>query len=157
MKWGRAGFAYYDNDLIDYASRVILDVAAAPARFRQEALAARRMLKHLEQLGLRPEGLGADKAAAASSWRGSSGIQPHISLIDRRHQTGKHFTREQFRYAADENTYYCPEGQPLCYRGLSRTEHGYIYGATEAQCRKCLSEGKAVNKCSSGQGSQGVE
>jgi len=31
VKWGRAGFAYYDNYLIDNASRVILDVIATSA------------------------------------------------------------------------------------------------------------------------------
>src|SRR5262249_7441286 len=62
VKWGRAGFAYYDNYLIDNASRVIVDVAATPARFRHESLAARQMLERIGRLGLRPESLGADKA-----------------------------------------------------------------------------------------------
>jgi transposase len=62
VKWGRAGFAYYDNYLIDNAGRVIVDVAATPARFRHESLAARRMLERIGQLGLHPESLGADKA-----------------------------------------------------------------------------------------------
>jgi hypothetical protein len=65
------------------------------------------------------------------------GIQPHIPVIDRRHQTGTRFTQEQFRYAPDENTYYCPAGQPLRYRGLSRAGHGYIYSSTAAQCQGC--------------------
>src|SRR5437899_11790729 len=93
VKWGRAGFAYYDNYLIDNASRVILDVVATPARFRQEPLAARRWLEHLAQLGLRPESLGADKAYGSGefvAWLLGQGIQPHIPVIDRRHQTGKH-------------------------------------------------------------------
>ena len=140
VKWGRAGFAYYDNYLIDNASRVILDVVATPARFRQEPLAARRMLEHLDQLGLRPESLGADKAYGSGefvAWLLGQGIQPHIPVMDRRHQTGKHFTRDQFRYAPDENAYYCPAGQPLRYRGLSRAARGHIYSATEVQCREC--------------------
>ena len=137
---GRAGFAYYDNYLIDNASRVILDVVATPARFRQEPMAARRMLEHLAQLGLRPESLGADQAYGSGefvAWLLGQGIQPHIPVIDRRHQTGKHFTRDQFRYAPDENAYYCPAGQPLRYRGLSRAARGHIYSATEVQCREC--------------------
>ena len=44
VKWGRAALAYYDNYLIDTPSRVILAVDATPARFRQESVAARRML-----------------------------------------------------------------------------------------------------------------
>jgi len=64
-------------------------------------------------------------------------IQPLIPVIDRRHQTRGHFTREQFRYASKENVYYCPEGKPLRYRGQSLGSQGYLYGSTEAQCHGC--------------------
>lgn len=109
-----AGLAYYDNYLIDTASRVILAVEATPARFRQETLAARRMLERVEQLGLRPESVGADKAYGSGefwAWLLARGIQPHIPVIDRRHQTRGHFTREHFRYEARENIYYLPRRQ----------------------------------------------
>ncbi len=140
VKWGRAALAYYDNYLIDTPSRVILAVDATPARFRQESLAARRMLEHVEQLGLRPESLGADTAYGGGeflAWLLARGIQPHIPVIDHSHQTGQRFTRDQFRYVPDENAYYCPAGQPLRYRGLSRAGHGYIYSSTAAQCQGC--------------------
>ncbi len=107
VKWGRAALAYYDNYLIDTPSRVILAVEATPARFRQESLAARRMLEHVEQLGLRPESLGADKAYGSGeflAWLLARGIHPHIPVIDRRHQTHGRFTRDQFHYAPQENT-----------------------------------------------------
>ena len=39
--------AYYDNYLIDTASRVILDVEATPALSRQEMVAARRMIERV--------------------------------------------------------------------------------------------------------------
>src|SRR5215470_1463315 len=80
VKWGRAGFAYYDNYLIDNASRVIVDVAATPARFRHESLAARRMLERIGRLGLRPQSLGADKAYGSGefvAWLLGQGIEPH--------------------------------------------------------------------------------
>ncbi len=140
VKWGRAGFAYFDNYLIDNASRVILGVEATPARFRHEALAARRMLEQVEPLGLHPESLGADKAYGSGeflAWLLARGVQPHIPVIDRRHQTGGRFTREQFRYAPEENAYYCPAGQPLRYRRAHPTAHGAIYSATVGQCRGC--------------------
>ena len=140
VKWGRAALAYYDNYLIDTTSRVILAVEATPARFRQEPLAARRMLEHVEQVGLRPESLGADTAYGSGeflAWLLARGIHPHIPVIDRRHQTRGHFTRDQFRYVPQENTYYCPRGQPLRYRGLTRSGHGYIYASTAAQCQGC--------------------
>jgi hypothetical protein len=111
---GTAMIAYYDNYLIDTASRLILDVEATPALFQQETVAAaRRMIERAERLGLQPKSLGADKAYGSGeflSWLLARDIQPHIPVIDRRHQTHGHFTRDQFRYAPAENTYYCRKG-----------------------------------------------
>jgi transposase len=139
-KSGPALLAYYDNYLIDTHSRVILAVEATPARFRQESLAARRMLERVKKLGLRPECLGADKAYGSGeflAWLLARDIQPHIPLIDRRHQTRGHFTRDQFRYEPTENVYYCPEGKPLRYRSRRRDSQGYAYCSTAAQCQDC--------------------
>src|SRR6266852_4400487 len=113
---GTARMAYYDNYLIDTASRVILEVEATPALFHQETVAARRMIERVQKLGLRPGNLGADKAYGSGeflAWLLARGVQPHIPVIDRRHQTAGRFTREQFRYDPVENAYYCPEGKPL--------------------------------------------
>jgi transposase len=137
---GTAIMAYYDNYLIDTASRVIVDVEATPALSRQEMVAACRMIERVEKLGLRPESLGADKAFGSGeflAWLLARGVQPHIPVIDRRHQTGGHFTRDQFRYEPAENVYYCPEGKPLRYRGRRRDSQGYAYCSTAAQCREC--------------------
>jgi transposase len=139
-KGGPAMMAYYDNYLIDTASRVILDVEATPALSRQEMVAARRMIERVEKLGLKPECLGADKAYGSGeflAWLLARGVQPHIPVIDRRHQTSGHFTRDQFRYEPAENVYYCPEGKPLRYRGQHRTERGSSYCSTAAQCQGC--------------------
>ena len=137
---GTAMMAYYDNYLIDTPSRVILAVEATPARFSQETVAARRMVEQVEKLGLRPESLGADKAYGSGeflAWLLARGVQPHIPVIDRRHQTRGHFTRGQFRYEAKEKIYYCPEGKPLRYRGRRRDSQGYAYCSTVAQCQGC--------------------
>jgi Transposase DDE domain len=140
VKSGPATLGYYDNYLVDTTSRVILSVEPTPARLRQETLAARRMLERVSHFGVRPLHLAADKAYGSGeflAWLLERDIQPHIPVIDRRHQTQGHFTREQFRYERKENVYYCPEGKPLRYRGLSRRSQGYIYRATEAQCQGC--------------------
>ncbi len=139
-KNGRALLANYDNYLIDAHSRVILAVEATPARFRQETVAARRMLRQAKKLGLRPECLRADKAYGSGeflAWLLARGVQPHIPVIDRRHQTGGHFTRAQFRYVPAENVYYCPEGKPLRDRSRRRDSQGYAYCSTAAQCQDC--------------------
>jgi transposase len=90
VKSGPATLGYYDNYLIDTTSRVILSVDATPARFRQEVLAARRMIDQVGQFGVRPRNLAADKAYGSGeflAWLLERGIQPHIPVIDRQHQT----------------------------------------------------------------------
>ncbi len=148
---GTAMMAYYDNYLIDPASRVIVDVEATPALSRQEMVAACRMVERVEKLGLRPESLGADKAYGSGeflAWLLARGVQPHIPVIDRRHQTGGHFTRDQFRYEPAENVYYCPEGKPLRYRGQHRTERGSSYCSTAAQCQGCPQKARCTSTAS---------
>ena len=137
---GPATLGYFDNYLVDTASRVILSVEATPARFRQEALAARRMLEHTARFGIRPQSLAADKAYGSGeflAWLLKRDIQPHIPVIDRRHQTRGRFTVEQFRYEPRENAYYCPEGKPLHYRGQRHGSQGDLYRSTEVQCQGC--------------------
>jgi transposase len=120
---GSVRMAYYDNYLIDTSSRVILEVEATPALFHQETAAARKMMEGIEKLGLRPKNLAADKAygsGAFLAWLMARGVEPHIPVIDRRHQTGGRFTHDQFRYEPAENAYYCPEGKALAI-GVSRS------------------------------------
>jgi transposase len=135
-----AEMAYYDNYLIDTTSRVILGVEATAARFSQETAAAQKMVEQVQKLGLKPESLGADKAYGSGeflAWLLDRGVQPHIPVIDRRHQTKGRFTRDQFRYEPAENAYYCPEGKALSFNGRRRDSQGYLYRSTEAQCANC--------------------
>ena len=137
---GTAVMAYYDNYLIDTSSRVILGVEATPALFHQETVAAKRMIERVKQRGLQPQSLGADKAYGSGeflAWLLAQDVQPHIPVIDRRHQTAGHFTRDQFRYEPAENVFYCPEGKPLRVRGMHRGSQGYGYQAKETDCRGC--------------------
>lgn len=139
-KTGPATLAYFDNYLVDTPSRVILGVEATPALFHQETVAARKMLERVEKLGIKPASLGADKAYGSGeflAWLLGRGVQPHIPVIDRRHQTEGRFTRDQFRYDPAMNVYHCPEGKQLRYRGLQRASQGYAYQTTEADCRGC--------------------
>lgn len=77
------------------------------------------MLEHVGQFGIQPQNLTAEKAYGSGeflSWLLTRNIQPHIPVIDCRHQTQGHFTREHFRYEPKENAYYCPEGRALRFR-----------------------------------------
>jgi IS5 family transposase len=140
VKSGPAMLGYYDNYLVDTTSQVILSVHATPARFSHETLAARRMLEHVGQFGIHPQNLTADKAYGSGeflAWPLARNIQPHIPVIDRRHQTRRRFKAEHCRYEPKENAYYCPEGKPVHYRGQRRSSGGDLYRSTEAQCRGC--------------------
>ena len=138
---GRSVPSYLNHYLIDNASCVILGVEATQARFRQETLAARRMLARVkERFGIRAEGVGADKAYGSGeflAWLLERNIQPYIPVIDRRHQTHRHFTRDQFQYNQVENVFLCPQGQTLRYRGMNHQSQGYLYQTKESQCRDC--------------------
>jgi len=148
-KTGPAMLAYFDHYLIDTTSRVILGVEATPALFHQETVAARKMMESVETLGIKPATLGADKAYGSGeflAWLLARGVQPHIPVIDRRHQTDGHFTRDQFIYDPVKDAYECPEGKPLPYRGLARSSQAYIYQASEADCHGCPQK----KQCTSG-------
>jgi transposase len=149
-KGGPAVPSYYDHYLIDNAHGIILGVEATPARFRQEMLAARRMLEQVKgRWGICPESLGADKAYGSGeflAWLLERKVQPHIPVIDRRHQTPRYFPQEQFQYDPEENAYRCPQGQLVRYRGLAVPTQSYLYRTTESQCRGC----PVKRKCSPG-------
>ena len=140
-KGGPAVPSYYDHYLIDNTHGIILGVEATPARFRQEMLAARRMLEQAKgRWGICPESLGADKAYGSGeflAWLLEQKVQPHIPVIDRRHQTHRYFTQDQFQYDPKENAYRCPQGQMVRYRGLAVPTQSYVYRTTESQCREC--------------------
>src|SRR5579864_3174994 len=136
---GSVRMAYYDNYLIDTASRVILEVEATPALFHQETVAARRMMERSEKLGLRPKNLAADKAYGSGeflAWLMARVVEPHIPvmIVAIRPVDASPTT---FRYEPAENAYYCPEGKALRYRGLKVKAQSYSYCSTEAQCQGC--------------------
>jgi len=102
-----------------------------------------------EQLGVCPDSLGADKAYGSGeflAWLLERNIQPHIPVIDQRHQTHRHFTRDQFQYDPVANVFRCPQGQTLRYRGMDRQGQGYLYRTAEWQCRGC----PVKKRCTSG-------
>jgi hypothetical protein len=106
----------------------MLDAEATPALFHQATAAARRIMERVEKLGVRAESVRRTRHTGAASfwpgyWRG--GVEPHIPVIDRCPQTDGHFMRERFRYEPSEDVYYCPQDNPLRYRGLQRGNQAY--------------------------------
>ena len=137
---GTAIMGYYDNYVIDTASRVILGVEASPALFHQQTVAARKMMERVQRLGVQAESLAADKAYGSGeflSWVLAQGVQPHIPVIDRQHQTYGRFTRAQFRYQPTENAFYCPQGKPPAIPRHRPNSQVYMYQARESDCQEC--------------------
>src|SRR5665213_3257203 len=108
----KAVFAYGTNYLIDTKEAVIIDVEATPARWSAEVAATKTMLTRTqESFGLTPQTLAADTAYGSGlmlGWLMGRGIEPHIPLIDREHQTKGTFTRADFSFDAAANVFICP-------------------------------------------------
>ncbi len=126
IKHGAGHFSYETNYLIDTAHAVILDVEATPARLSQEIVAAKRMLERTrERLGLEPDRLAADGAYGAGpflSWLIERKVQPHIPVLERKHQTEGKLTRDAFAFDRERNRFTCPAGHALTYQG-AHTPH----------------------------------
>jgi transposase len=87
----KVGFAYGTNYLIDTRRAIILDVEPTPARWTAEVAATKTMLERTQEcFGLKPQRLAADAAYGSGlmiGWLMRRGIEPHIPLLDREHQT----------------------------------------------------------------------
>lgn len=86
--------------------------------------------------------------AVESFWRGCwiAACSRISRLLTVRHQTNGRFTRDQFRYEAVENAYYCPEGKVLSFHGHRRESQGYLYRSTEAQCESCPQKKRCTSR-----------
>ncbi len=141
IKGGPGRFGYETNYLIDTANAVIMDVEATPARLSQEIVATRTMLdRSHERLGWRPDRLAADGAygtGAFLSWLIDRGVEPHIPVLDRKHQTDGKLTRDAFVFDAERNRFICPEGQALTYQGATYASRIHIYRTKPEDCDGC--------------------
>lgn len=83
--------------------------------------------------------LTADKAYGAGpflAWlEEERGIEAHVPLIDRRHQTEGRITQDAFAYDPDRDVYVCPQGAVL--RRHSTNETTQRYRASQRDCGAC--------------------
>jgi transposase len=119
---GPAFFAYADNYLIDLKAAVIVDVEASRAVRQAEVGAARTMLERTaERFGLKPERLAADSAYGSAEmlhWLvDEQKIEPHVPVIDKSERQDGTFSRSDFSYDPEADTYTCPEGKTLTTSG----------------------------------------
>ena len=143
-KPGRGRFGYATNYYIDTETSLILDVEASPARFGAEVSTTSVMVRRThERLGVKPERLAADAAYGSApllNWLLGEGLEPHIPVIDRRDQTQGKLSRKAFAYDPASDSFTCPEGRRLTYRGMDRSAGARAYYAKPADCAACPSK-----------------
>ena len=137
----KVGFAYGTNYLIDLQQAIIVDVEATPARWSAEVAATKTVLERTQAcFGLKPQRLAADAAYGSGlmiGWLMRRGIEPHIPLLDREHQTNGFFTRADFTFDPQANAFSCPGGKQLRSTGLVRDDGTVPYWASSKDCRAC--------------------
>jgi transposase len=130
---GPAFFAYSTNYLIDTKAGVIVDVEASPAHRTAEVNATRTMLERTEaRMGMKPKRLMGDTAYGSATmleWLvEQQGIEPHVPVWDKSERSDGTFSRTEFAWNEQDNTYGCPGGKVL---------RSIIYRASEHDCRDC--------------------
>ena len=115
---GPAVYAYADNYLIDLKHAVIMDVEATTAVRQAEVTAAKTMIdRTADRLGVTPERLAADTgygSAEMLAWLvDERRIEPHIPVFDKSERKDGTFSRDDFIYDQDADTYVCPAGKAL--------------------------------------------
>ena len=115
---GPAVYAYCTNYLIDVRHAVIVDVEPSTAVRQAEVTAAKTMIDRThDRFGLWPERLIADTgygSAEMLNWLvHERAIEPHIPVFDKSKRTDGTFSREDFAYDHESDTYRCPAGKTL--------------------------------------------
>lgn len=147
---GQAFFAYSTNYLIDLDHAVIVDVEASTAVRQAEVSAAKTMIERAdERFDLYPERLAADTAygsAETLQWLvHDRGIEPHIPVFDRSDRKDGTFSRADFAYDRESDTYTCPAGKEL--RKFHRSFTTPRSGVTKANTMKYRASKRDCDAC----------
>ena len=113
----RVQFGYGLNYLIDIENAIIVDVEATPARTFDEVAATKVMIERTNQrFDVKPDRLVADTAYGTSKfvgWLVGTGITPHIPVWDKANRDDSTFSRNDFAFDKEANSYTCPNGKSL--------------------------------------------
>jgi len=140
---GPAFFAYADAYLIDVQYGVIVDVEASRAVRQAEVGAARTMIERTEaRFGLRPQRLAGDTAYGAAAMLNwiveEKRIAPHIPVFDRSKREDGTFSRADFRYDENADTYTCPADKALTTSGTVVNDGTtLLYLGRKRDCAPC--------------------
>jgi transposase len=146
----RPFYAYSTNYLVDLEHAVIVDVEATAPILQAKAGAAMDMIvRTRERFGLYPKKLVADTAYGSAETLGwlveSEGIEPHIPVIDKSQRKDGTFSREDFTYDRETDSYTCPGGKVLLpgrrafqtIRPAAKDDSTVRYRAAKADCQPC--------------------
>ena len=147
---GPAVYAYSDNYLIDLKHAVIMDVEATTAVRQAEVAAAKTMIdRTADQFDVTPSRLAADAGYGSAEMLGwlvdERGIEPHVRVFDKSERTDGTFSRADFVYDLDDDSYVCPAGKTLRKRrrlfsaprtGVTK-EGAVLYRASKLDCAAC--------------------
>ena len=147
-KGGPARLGYYDNDLVDNASCVIVGVQATPARLSQESVAARDMIeRYREGYGDLPQTLAADTTYGNGEllqWLDDRGIAAYIRGKENPNGPTDLYGIDQFTYLPEENCSICPEGKILKYVGINARNRTHVYYSTVKRGRECSQKSRCT-------------
>lgn len=147
---GPAFYAYSTNYLVDTEAGIIVDVEATPAHRTWEVNSTRTMVERVnERTGLKVGRLIGDTAygtAALLAWMvDEQGIEPHVPVWEKAERRDGTFSRSDFRYDAERDTYTCPAEKTLRPRQrhfrklqtLAGKDEMVRYRASVNDCRDC--------------------
>ena len=143
-------FGYSLNYLIDMESSVIVDVEATPTRISKEVGVARAMIERVaERFALKPRYIAGDVAYGTGGmlgWLVKRKIDPHIPVWDKAKRSDGSFSREDFNYDKQSDTYACPAGKTLTSTGTLHSDNTYRYTALKRDCDACPLKAKCCPK-----------
>ena len=147
---GPAYYAYSTNYLIDTDAGIIVDVEATPAHRTLEVLSTKTMINRVsERFDLETNKLIGDTAYGTAeflAWMvNDKGIEPHVPVWDKGERTDGTFSRSDFVFDEETDSYSCPNGKQLkrSRRNYKKPrsgipKDGFInYRASQLDCAGC--------------------
>lgn len=136
------GMHYLSHQSVDAANGIIVDVYTTPRNVTDATPYVERIDTIRRSLGLAIESAGADSGYDASlvhQQLQERGIRFYTPINHDRPNYKSSFTRSDFSYQADTDTFQCPAGKGLLLKRLQRNEYGvyWEYRAEKSDCQTC--------------------
>jgi transposase len=147
---GPAFYAYSTNYLVDTDAGIIVDVEATPAHRTLEVQSTKTMIERVEdRFALKTKKLIGDTAYGSAEFLGwmveDKAIEPHVPVWDKGERSDGTFSRSDFIFDEQGDSYSCPNGQQLKRsrrafkkpRVSNTKANTIIYRASKLDCETC--------------------